>query len=263
MKSIIKKVVPAKARAAMRDLQWKADKFGLAYQCCVCGARLKEFELRGIDAPVLKELQIAPGGPRRVTCPHCQSYDRERLLYLFLRDKTDLFTSHKRILHFAPETCIFDKLSKGGHDVYATVDLFPEANVEFLTDICRLSFQTGSFDVLLCCHVLEHIPDDRLAMRELQRVVKPGGWAVIQVPMSMKLQSTIEDPSVTSEEERLKRFGQKDHVRVYAETDYLERLRESGWCVEVVDLIAEMGDEKATKYALFKGEKIYLCRKPA
>jgi predicted SAM-dependent methyltransferase len=263
MKSIIKKVVPKGTRSAIRDMQWKAQRFGLNYQCCVCGARLKEFEPRGIDAPVLKDLQIAPGGVRRVTCPHCQSYDRERLLFLFLRDKTEVFKKKQRILHFAPEKCIFDKLVAVKHEVYATVDLFPEPDVSFLTDICRLSFQKGAFDVLLCCHVLEHIPDDVLAMKELFRVVKPGGWAVIQVPLSLKLESTIEDPSVKSEEERLKRFGQKDHVRVYAVRDYVERLTSAGWIVEMVDLIGEMGEEKALKLGLFIGEKIFLCRKPA
>lgn len=263
VKKIIRKMVPAKTRSALRDLQWKAGRFGLGYQCCVCGARLKAFEPRGVDAPILKDLQVAPSGYRFVTCPHCQSYDRERLLFLFLQSKTDLFAGGKRVLHFAPEKCIYEKISTAREGTYATVDLFPEPNVAFLTDICRLSFQSEVFDVLICSHVLEHIPDDALAMRELSRVVKRGGWAVMQVPISRKLQKTIEDPNVKTDEERLARFGQTDHVRIYAESDYLQRLRAAGWVVEVVDLIAEIGTEKAKKFALFEGEKIYFCRKPA
>lgn len=262
MKGVIKKAVPAGARSALRQLQWRAGRFGLKYRCIMCGAWLKEFEPRGVEAKVLADLQIAPGGVRRVTCPHCQSYDRERLLYLFLRDKTDIFTKRQKVLHFSPELCIAERLAAVGHEVYATVDLFPMPKVAVLSDICRLAFRSNAFDCLVCCHVLEHIVDDRLAMRELLRVVRPGGWAVLQVPLSLKLDATVEDPTVTTPEQRLERFGQEDHVRIYA-LDYVDRLRESGWQVEIVDPIAEMGHARARKLGLFIGERIFLGRKPA
>lgn len=260
MKSIFKKVVPQEARSAFRHFQWRARRFGFKYRCVVCGARLRRFEPRGIDSPLFERLKIAPGGLRNVTCPYCHSYDRERLLYLYLRDKTDAFTRPQRILHFSPEPCIAQRMKQAGHEVYATVDLFPEPEVVVQSDICRLGFQTDAFDALICCHVLEHIPDDAAAMRELLRVLKPGGWAVLQVPLSGVLEHTDEDPMITGKEERLARFGQEDHVRVYGR-DYHDRLRNTGWFVEIVDLIAEMGEDQAAKLGLFLGEHITVGRK--
>ncbi len=262
MKGVIKKALPGGARTMLRQFQWRAGRFGLKHRCLMCGAWLKDFEPRGATAAVLADLQITPGGYRRVTCPHCHSYDRERLLYLFLRDRTDIFTKRQKVLHFSPELCIAERLAELGHQVYATVDLFPMPGVAVLSDICRLSFRTDAFDCLICCHVLEHIIEDRAAMTELLRVVKPGGWAVLQVPVSLKLDATFEDPAVTTDEDRMRVFGQGDHVRIYA-MDYIDRLRESGWQVEIVDLIAEMGHAKARKLGLFIGERIFLGRKPA
>lgn len=262
MKGVIKKAVPTGARSALRQMQWRASKFGLKYRCLMCGAWLRDFEPRGAKAEVLADLRIVPGGYRRVTCPHCHSYDRERLLYFFLRERTDIFTRPQKVLHFSPELCIAERLKSVGHRPYATVDLFPMPDVVVLSDICRLSFGSNVFDALICCHVLEHIDDDRLAMRELLRVLKPGGWAVLQVPVSLKLESTFEDPTVVTDEDRMRVFGQGDHVRIYA-MDYIDRLRESGWTMEIIDPIAEMGHAKARRLGLFIGERIFLGRKPA
>jgi SAM-dependent methyltransferase len=114
--------------------------------------------------------------------------------------------------------------------------------------------------VILCSHVLEHVPDDRRAMRELARVLKPDGWAFLQVPVNRRIARTIEDPQVTDPGERERRFGQSDHVRWYG-LDFPVRLAEAGLEVRVEPFAERLGPEAAGRYGLVPGEDLYLCRK--
>ncbi len=142
---------------------------------------------------------------------------------------------------------------------YTTTDLnSPLADVK--ADICDLPFADDSFDIILCNHVLEHIPDDRKAMKELYRVMKPGGWGIFQVPQDLKREHTFEDDTITNKKERARIFGQYDHVRIYGR-DYFERLRSVGFKVEEVDYTSKLSPEEIEKYRLAKGEIIPLVRK--
>ena len=134
----------------------------------------------------------------------------------------------------------------------------PIADVHF--DLHKAPFQDNSFDVIFCNHVLEHVEDDRQCMRELYRIMRPGGWGVFQVPMDTNAEKTYEDKSIVTEEEREKHFWQKDHVRLYG-LDYKNRLEEAGFKVTVEDLTKEMTPELVDRYRLPLGEKIYLCKK--
>ncbi|MBT8269766.1 MAG: methyltransferase domain-containing protein, partial [Bacteroidia bacterium] len=140
-----------------------------------------------------------------------------------------------------------------------TTDLnSPIADIK--ADICDLPFDDDSYDFIICNHVLEHIPDDRKAMSELLRILKPGGRAILQIPQDMEREETYEDPSITDPKEREKHFGQYDHVRVYGR-DYFDRLRSVGFKVEEVDYTSALSDEEIDRYRLAKGEIIPLVIK--
>ena len=195
-----------------------------------------------------------------VLSPSTLSLERHRLLWLFLQQETDFFKRPLRLLHFAPEQAFYSRFRKMKNLEYTTTDLnSPLADVK--ADICHLPFEDNSFDVILCNHVLEHIPDDRKALSELYRVMKPGGWGVFQVPQKIDLEQTFEDPAITDPDERRRIFGQYDHVRVYGR-DYFDILRQAGFRVTAVDFTKEMDAAQIEKYRLARGELIPLVEKP-
>lgn len=194
-----------------------------------------------------------------VLSPSTLSLERHRLLWLYLKNETDFFSSNKKILHFAPEQAFYKRFRKMNNLDYTTTDLnSPLADVK--ADICNLPFENDSYDVILCNHVLEHIPDDTKAMKELYRVLKPNGRAILQIPQDLKRAKTFEDDSITDKKERAKIFGQYDHVRVYGR-DYFNKLRSIGFKVEEVDYTATLSEAEIEKYCLAKGEIIPVCFK--
>jgi SAM-dependent methyltransferase len=193
--------------------------------------------------------------------PSTLSLERHRLMWLFLRDETDFFTSTKKLktLHIAPEQCFLSIFKKQQNLEYVTSDLeSPIADVK--ADICNLPFEDNSFDVIFCNHVLEHIPDDTKAMQELFRVLKKGGFGIFQVPQDLNIDITFEDNSITDKKERARIFGQYDHVRVYGK-DYFDRLREIGFKVNEIDYTKKIALKKLERFCLMKGEILPVCYK--
>lgn len=191
---------------------------------------------------------------KNVLSPSTLSLERHRLLWLFLKKETDFFTQPLQVLHFAPEQAFYNRFRKLPHLTYTTTDLnSPLADVK--ADICNLPFADNSFDVILCNHVLEHIPNDTKALKELYRVLKPGGWGVFQVPQHLNRENTFEDDSITDKVERAKIFGQYDHVRIYGR-DYFEKLRAIGFKVSEIDFTKQLTSEEINRYRLAKGELI-------
>ena len=189
-----------------------------------------------------------------VLSPSTLSLERHRLLWLYLQNETDFFSAKKKVLHFAPEQCFLKRFRKLDNLNYTTTDLLsPIADVK--ADICDLPFEDNSYDTILCNHVLEHIPDDSKAMKELFRVLKPGGYGIFQIPQDLNRETTFEDNTITDKAERAKIFGQYDHVRVYGR-DYFDKLRSIGFKVEEVDYTASLSTEEIEKYCLAKGEII-------
>ena len=186
--------------------------------------------------------------------PSTLSLERHRFMWLYLREETDFFTkdSQQNVLHIAPEQCFYKRFRKQKNLEYITSDLdSPLADVR--ADICNLPFEDNEFDVIFCNHVLEHIPDDKKAMAELYRVMKPHGWGIFQVPQDINRKETFEDDSITNKEERTRIFGQYDHVRVYG-LDYFDRLREAGFTVKEIDYTKKIAPDLLERYALQKGE---------
>jgi hypothetical protein len=191
-------------------------------------------------------------------CPHCLSLERHRLLWLYLQNQTDFFNRPYRLLHIAPERCFIPHFKKLLGDGYFTADLeSPWAKIKM--DVQHIPFGENEFDIIFCNHLLEHVTDDRLAMREIFRVLRPGGWGIMLSPVTMGKKETFEDPSITTPQARLKVYGQSDHLREYGE-DYPDRLAEAGFKVQTIDYVKALPEADAQTYGL-RSEMIYVVRK--
>jgi len=214
-----------------------------------------------------------------VLSPSTLSLERHRLLWLYLQNETDFFQSELvsdsnpnriklrdaetdsalKILHFAPEQAFYKLFRNQKNLDYTTTDLLsPLADVK--ADICNLPFEDNQYEVILCNHVLEHIPDDTKAMQELYRVLKPRGMAILQIPQDLARATTYANDTITDQKERSKIFGQYDHVRIYGR-DYFDKLRSIGFKVIEEDYTNKIAPELVEKYCLAKGEIIPVCFK--
>ncbi len=194
-------------------------------------------------------------------CPDSLSLERHRLLWLYLQDRTDFFEKPASFLHVAPEQCFMKPFEKMHGEGYITADLeSPLAKVKM--DIHEIPFEENTFDIVMCNHVMEHVDNDIRAMAEIFRVLKPGGWAIMQVPFFSPIPDvTQEDKSIVKPSEREKAYGQDDHVRLYGK-DYADRIRSVGFEVREDHYAEELGPELIRKYALPPREIIYFSRKP-
>jgi SAM-dependent methyltransferase len=163
----------------------------------------------------------------------------------------------RRFLHIAPEFCFLRVLKKMPRLEYVSVDK-NNALADYRMDITDLRIESESFDCLLCVHVLEHVSDDLQALREMRRILKPGAWAIIGVPIDHTRETTFEDPLATSGKDRLKLFGQPDHVRVYG-NDAARRFERAGFEVTGVDYFERLSPLEREKYGVIGGEEIFHC----
>ncbi len=194
-----------------------------------------------------------------VLAPGTLSLERHRLFWLYLTNETSFFSEKLRVLHFAPEQAFLKRFKKLKNITYTTTDLnSPIADVK--ADICNLPFEDNSYDFIICNHVLEHIPDDTKAMKEVYRVLTPNGTAILQVPYDRNRATTFEDNSITDPKERAAIFGQYDHVRVYG-MDYFEKLKSIGFKLNAVNYTAQLSDEEIEKYRLPKNELLPIVYK--
>ncbi len=179
-------------------------------------------------------------------------------MWLFLQRETEFFSKPLRVLHIAPELCFIDRMKHLPNLDYITGDIeSPLATVKM--DVHQIPFEDNSFDVVFCNHVLEHVDDDIQACREINRVLKPGGWGIIQSPV-YDLEKTLEDKSIIDPAERERLFGQRDHVRKYGK-DYAVRLSLSGLKVEENNFVNTLDKGLIQKHALPENEVIFLCSK--
>ncbi len=212
--NLLKQIFPHKFLKQLKISVRKIQYAGKKYYCPVCDSNIKLWKPLGYNLPVITEKQIVGGGFRLAQCPVCDSSDRIRLLYLFLKNKTNVYTNNLKLLHIAPEPPLEFIFKHLQNIDYLTADMNPERVMEQM-DITNIQYPENTFDAIICNHVLEHIPDDQKAMSELFRVLRPGGWAILQVPFSKILDKTFEDPTITTPEDRERIFGQTDHVRIY------------------------------------------------
>jgi SAM-dependent methyltransferase len=220
---------------------------GSAVECPLCGGRFDRF----------KEAWNRPNA----LCWRCGAHERHRAQWLLLSAaRPDLLAGIGSLLHFAPEWTMRARLAPlaGERGLrYVTADLDP-AGVDLQLDLTALDLPDAAFDAVMCSHVLEHIPDDAAAMRELRRVTAPGGWCLVMVPLDITRETTYEDPSVVAPEDREREFLQHDHVRLYA-PDIADRLRAAGFDVEVIHP-ADLGPGAVERAGLLPADLMFLCR---
>ncbi len=218
-------------------------------ECPVCGHTYRKFLPYGRINPRQNAL-----------CPSCLSLERHRLIWLYLREKTNFFKQPLDVLHIAPEQCFMKAFEKTHGERYITGDIeSPLAKVKM--DIHHMPFGDQSFDVVLCNHVLEHVDNDIQALREIRRVLRPGGFAILQVPFFAPVpEVTLEDTKVSDPRERERLFGQDDHVRKFGK-DYADRINRSGLMAQPDDFAKTLAG--AGRYGIAAGELIYKAVRPA
>ena len=191
---------------------------------------------------------------KNALCPGTLSLERHRLLWLYLKEKTNLLEKNISVLHVAPEIIFIKKFKKIVNWNYVSIDLkSPLADIK--ANIYNLPFKDNSFDLILCNHVLEHIEDDYKALNELYRVIKNKGILIAQIPLDKNLKKTFEDKEIIDRRERNKYFGQYDHVRVYG-LDFYTRLANSGFTPKKIDILKKTSMAEKIKYCLPKDEEI-------
>ena len=260
MKRLIRLILNTITRPLLQRIAgWAVPIVGLFYlgkgkECPVCGCKRRKFLPYGYVSQRENAL-----------CPNCLALERHRLLWLWLLRESDLgrgAMALPRLLHIAPEVALMRKLRKmyaREAERYVTADLeSPLADIHF--DVQQIPLADGSFDTIICNHIMEHIEDDRLAMRELYRILKPNGWGVILSPVDESRATTFEDDSITDPAERTRIFGQYDHRRIYGR-DYAARLEEAGFEVAEIDYKQAFTPKEQALYAL-PDEKLYIVHKP-
>jgi len=192
-------------------------------------------------------------------CWRCGAQERHRAQWLLFERRPPLLGEARSLLHFSPEWCLRRRLAARPDLRYVTTDLDPRQTADLRLDVTALDLPDGAFDAVICSHVLEHVPDDGAAMRELRRVTAPGGFTLVMVPLAMDRADTYEDASITKPDDRRREFLQHDHVRLYA-PDITDRLAAAGFAVEVVDMASELGPQAAARHGLLASDLIFLCR---
>lgn len=223
---------------------WMVPIMGILYlgrgrRCPICGTQRRKFMPYGYVTSREDAL-----------CPHCLSLERHRMIWLWITRSTTLLNDHPRLLHIAPEVSLMNHFNKVYRDSgeYITADLeSPLAKIHF--DVQQIPLADNSIDVVICNHLLEHVDDDRKAMRELHRVLHPAGWGIMLVPEERQRATTFEDDTITDPKLRTELFGQYDHRRIYGR-DYDERLRESGFRVERIAVESIATEEERKLYSL-------------
>ena len=220
---------------------------GNQFYCPVCDTSVRFF--------------LSHGNPRRqnALCPVCGSLERHRFTWFYIKNHTNLYEPKpKRILHFAPEWGFLENIRKLPHIEYIAADITKRPGVAVQVDITKIQFADCSFDFLICSHVLEHVVDDRTALREIYRVLKPGGSALIMVPVSGR--TTLEDASIQSPSEREQAYGHPDHVRYYG-LDFQDRLADANFRVKLIDPKDFISEGNLERAAILPTDFLFHCVK--
>ena len=248
--SLAQRLAPALPQRLAPALRRRVDIVrhrGRAVACPLCGGRFDRF----------KDAWNRPNA----LCWRCGSHERHRAQWLLFARRPELLREPRSLLHFAPEWTMRERLAPLAAERglrYVTADLDP-AGVDLELDLEALALPDDSFEAVMCSHVLEHVPDDAAAMRELRRVTAPGGWCLVMVPLDVGRSETYEDATVVTPEARRREFLQDDHVRLYA-PDIADRLAAAGFAVEIVRPDEHLGDDALARAGLLPADWIFLCR---
>ena len=240
--------------------------FGLR-QCPVCLSRIRRLLDAGYGFPILEKLQVV-GGMRRPAdvCPVCHSSARERLVWYWLTHENAKFRHGRsaRVAHFAPEKGLSRNLKDFAGDGYKAYDFDPSRYRHLRkieqADLTSLTIEPSSVDLLICNHVMEHVPSPKRALDNIFQSLAPGGTAIMQVPIALALDESIELSADSTAQERIDRLGQDDHLRLYSQNDYEAVLTNAGFEVELFNAF-DHDEHKATAWQLDPLERLFVCRR--
>lgn len=263
LKHFISEYIPLWMRMGGRRLFY----YGNKHFCDMCGSKVRTFLQNGWDIPILSERRVIGGMPRAGDrCPVCHSQDRTRLMRLYLERETQIGEASQSVLHVAPDLGLVLWFKRLENVAYTSCDLSPRRYRHvpnfIVADLTDLPFKDKTFDLVICSHVLEHVPNDKAAMSELHRVTKLGGVVLALTPLATDEQPTDEAPDMTDPAERERRFGQWDHVRLYHRADFIRRLEAAGFDVSLWDPYTHDGTQ-AEKWHLNPLELLPVCQRAA
>lgn len=233
--------------------------------CALCGYRIWRFMpyqkgSRGI-APLMHALHVIGSDVDHFECPRCGAHDRERHLLMYLEKTGLLAAMHgKSVLHFAPETRLAPRIVGVAPARYVPCDLYPNSPDVLRVDMLQIQFDAQSFDLVIASHVLEHVADDLKALNEIHRVLKPGGYAILQTPYSARLHHTWQDLGIDTDEARLQAYGQADHVRLFGR-DIFDRIVSAGFECRVLQHSDLLKDVDPIRAGVNAAEPFFLFRK--
>ncbi|MCX6269990.1 MAG: class I SAM-dependent methyltransferase, partial [Bacteroidetes bacterium] len=268
MSSLILKMYNTIIKKPVRNIKLIANQINSKRECYICHRRFNHFNKYqgGIkNVPLwLRKLEIVGSDPDNFKCPFCGSTDRERHLYMYF-DKLNLWENlrDKSVLHFAPEIQLRKKIEQYAPAKYIKADLYPSDSTIQKMDTTNIPFNNESFDIVICNHVLEHIPDHMKALKEIFRILKPNGIAILQTPFSKLLKKNIEDEAINTDELRLIFYGQTDHVRVFSEPQFIQSLVTAGFIVDVKKHQDFFNDDESYSFGVNKIEDLIKVTKPA
>ena len=249
LESMARKILPAAVRFRLKNLARRIVYFGFARYCPVCRSHLRRFATFHYLGRTRDDAQ----------CPVCGCVERHRLIWHYLERRTDLFDERsKRMLHVGPEAGFARRLQRVKNLNYLSADIASPLAMEKM-DITQIPYPDGTFDVVLCSHVLQHIPEERKAMAALFRVMKPGGWAILRE--NIQGEKTVEDPSAVTEDQRERAYGDPTYWRRYG-ADFKDRLEAVGFQVRIDAYGDEFDVRSITRLGFGNERDIHFCRKP-
>jgi SAM-dependent methyltransferase len=242
-------------------------RIGNKRQCYVCKRTFGRFtKFKGGSAFLpewIVKLEMIGSDVDNFGCPYCNSFDRERHLVMYF-DKLDLWNKVRgnSVLHFAPEYHLSKKISEQQPAQYVMGDLFPAKDGIRKIDATSIDYPDATFDAVIANHILEHIPDYLKAMSEFFRVLKPGGFAILQTPFSKVLMKNFEDEGISTSDMRLFFYAQRDHVRVFGERSLRQSLEQTGFLLQIAKHSEYFSDDEAFRYGVNCKEDLIMVKKP-
>ncbi|MBC3541265.1 class I SAM-dependent methyltransferase [Rufibacter sediminis] len=244
---LLKKVLPAQTRLSLRQFYWLSRSWlyvGNKVYCPLCEAAFRTF------------LPFGTERRQQALCPRCHTVERHRLLWLYLTEQVNITQRSLEVLHMAPEPILQSRLKRLLHLRYRSADLTSPVAMDH-ADIQALPYPDATFDLILCSHVLAHVPNDAKALQELRRVLKPTGQLLLQARLHPHAH-TVEQPNAITPQQRLQAYGQADRFRNYGQ-DFGQRVAAQGFSVEKVEYALTRTPEEQTRLGLGNGELIFVA----
>jgi SAM-dependent methyltransferase len=264
----MKKFIPIFIKSYLKNLMFDLSYSNERFNCPVCDA--KKVAFRPMDLNFLKKLddiqyihsifQSETSNVFHYYCSKCLSSDRDRLFSLYINKKLEK-SDKVKMIEFAPGKHLHNFIKNNYHNVdFVTADLFRK-DVDLKIDLRKMDLESNSMDVFICSHILEHIKEEKEATDELFRILKPGGWGIVMVPIALGLKENLELDEDVSEEERLRLYGQEDHIRMHSKPGFLSLLNGAGF--KVLECGEEFfGEDVFKKSGISSRAVLYIVEKP-